>query len=100
MDDNGSHRIYGYTFLTPMEQSIVESEPTIGSADYSECLDSWIKSISAAKFKGQGYQLSDNGVAALIHLLVAARARNHRLVHERDEVRNKIHTLLTTHSPC
>ena len=89
----------GYKFLTPLEQSLVESEPSIGSSDYSECLDSWVVSISNARYKGEGYRLSHNGIGALLHLLVAARVRNHRLVKERDEALKRVHKLLTTHSP-
>jgi hypothetical protein len=76
----------GYEPVHPVEAKTLEHEPTIGSTDVSECLPGWIKTFCEKFEAGEGYVMSHEAVRALAHTLIAARARNHRLIAERDEL--------------
>jgi hypothetical protein len=66
------------------EDLIISGEPEIGAGDESKCLPGWIKSFIDYYNTGEGITLSHEATKALLHTLVAAKARAKRLVAERD----------------
>lgn len=76
-----------YEPLHKVEREAIEREPEIGKADVSLCLHSWIRSFCDNVENHVGCELSASACQALAHTLIAARARQHRLISERDEAR-------------
>ena len=71
--------------LHPVEAKTRESQPELGKSDVSGCLPGWIKTFCEQFETEEGLELSRSAVNALGHTLIAARARQERLVRERDE---------------
>ncbi len=76
--------IPGYDFIHPAEQRTVEQQPSLGGDDVSKCLPGWIRTFCEKFESGEGFVMSHSAVNALCHTLIAARARCHRLIGERD----------------
>lgn len=73
-----------YDFIHAAEQATVEHDPNIGLGDVSKCLPGWIKTLCQANAAGRDHSLSAGSLGALLHTLIAARVRQHRLIGERD----------------
>jgi hypothetical protein len=84
---NHSEESMNYEPLHKVERETIEREPEIGKADVSLCLHSWIRSFCDNVENHVGCELSASACQALAHTLIAARARQHRLISERDEAR-------------
>jgi hypothetical protein len=74
-----------YDFAHDAERATIEHDPSLGRDDVSRCLPGWIKTLCEASISGSGYALTPGALNALLHTLIAARARQHRLIRERDE---------------
>src|SRR5690606_17695757 len=74
----------GYSAVHRIESMVLAMEPSIGTSDVSDCLPGWIKTFCEKHEAGEGYEISKHAVRSLLHTLIAARARQHRLAAERD----------------
>jgi len=66
----------------------LEAQSGLGMDDVSKCLPGWIKTFCEKSEAGEGCVLSHSAVNAIAHTLIAARARQHRLISERDALRS------------
>lgn len=82
-----------YEVVHPVEQAVLDHEPTIGSSDISVCLPGWIKSFCVKFEEKTSWELSHAQVNAICHTLIAARVRQHRLVNELAFARAEINGL-------
>jgi hypothetical protein len=73
-----------------VERDTIEREPELGKTDVSLCLNSWIRFFCDKVENHVGAELSPSACQALGHMLVAARARQHRLISERDDARKPL----------
>lgn len=79
-----------YEPLHKVERETIEREPQLGKTDVSLCLNSWIRFFCDKVENHVGAELSPSACQALGHMLVAARARQHRLISERDDARKRL----------
>ena len=79
-----------YEPLHKVERDTIEREPQLGKTDVSLCLNSWIRFFCDKVENHVGAELSPSACQALGHMLVAARARQHRLISERDDARKPL----------
>lgn len=73
-----------YDFMHYVEQRTLEHQPSLGDDDISKCLPGWVKTFCDKFESGEGFVMSPSAVSNLCHTLIAARARCHRLIRERD----------------
>ena len=78
----------GYEPVSCAERATLAGEPDIGMSDVSKCLPDWIRSLSVDFEAGSGCVLDHAHVNSLLHTLIAARRRQHRLIRERDFAEN------------
>lgn len=79
---------HSYEFVHQAEKITLEHQSSLGGDDVSKCLPGWIKTFCEKFEAGEGFEMSPSAVSAMVHTLIAARARCHRLIRERDAARN------------
>lgn len=79
-----------YHTVHPVEEKTLKAQPDLGRSDVSRCLPGWIKSLCMAWEHGGGVTLSQPQLGAVLHTLIAARARNAWNMEEKQKLRDAL----------